>query len=479
MPHMMSFRRTLLLALYKLSDIVILFCSLTLAVGVSDYLNKSLSPTNLFSVRIAVKDFVFTMFAAVIWHYTFQFIGLYKTRRFGRKFEECMDILKATSMGTFFISFLASLFYIELLNSCFVFAFWISGMTFTMTTRMSMRLILHIMRAKGLNLRNMVVVGTNEKARRFVKKIRERKDIGYNIIGFVDNECVTNGEPVALLSDLNHFEDVLNRQVIDEVVIALPAYSFYTDIRKILFLCGEQGIKVRFIADMLFDLPHTKSTIEYLNDAPMLTFYMGPSDGGLLLIKRVSDIIISAIALILLAPFFAIVGILIRLDSRGPIFFVQKRMGYNKRRFNFYKFRTMMKDAEKKQKEIEYLNEVSGPVFKIKDDPRVTKIGKILRKTSIDELPQLINVLTGDMSLVGPRPLPVRDYLLFEESWQKRRLSVRPGITCLWQVSGRNELPFERWIELDMEYIDNWSLFLDLKILVKTIPAVFKGTGAM
>jgi lipopolysaccharide/colanic/teichoic acid biosynthesis glycosyltransferase len=139
----------------------------------------------------------------------------------------------------------------------------------------------------------------------------------------------------------------------------------------------------------------------------------------------------------------------------------------------------MMKDAEKKQKEIEYLNEVSGPVFKIKDDPRVTKIGKILRKTSIDELPQLINVLTGDMSLVGPRPLPVRDYLLFEESWQKRRLSVRPGITCLWQVSGRNDLPFEKWIELDMEYIDNWSLFLDLKILVKTIPAVFRGTGAM
>ena len=173
---------------------------------------------------------------------------------------------------------------------------------------------------------------------------------------------------------------------------------------------------------MLFDLPHTKSTIEYLNDAPMLTFYMGPSDGGLLWIKRVSDIIISAIALILLAPFFAIVGILIKLDSRGPIFFVQERVGYNKRRFNFYKFRTMMKDAEKKQKEIEHLNEVSGPVFKIKDDPRVTKIGKILRKTSIDELPQLINVLNGNMSLVGPRPLPIRDYELFEESWQNRRL---------------------------------------------------------
>lgn len=479
MPNTMSFRRNLLLALYRLSDIVIVFCSLTLAVGISDYLNKSSIPTNLFSVRITVKDFIFIIFTTAIWHYTFLFIGLYKTRRFGRRFEEYMDILKATSMGTFFISFIASLFYTGLINSCFVFAFWISGTTFTITTRMSMRLILHIMRAKGRNLRNMVVVGTNEKAIRFVKEIRKHKDIGYNIIGFVDNECIANGEPVALLSDLNHFEDILNRQVIDEVVIALPAHSFYKEISKILYQCGEQGIKVRFIADMLFDLPHTKATIEYLNDAPMLTFHMGPSDRGGLLVKRALDIIISVIALILLAPFIAIVGILIKLDSRGPIFFVQERVGYNKRRFKLYKFRTMTSDAEEKQKEIEYLNEASGPVFKIKDDPRVTNIGKILRKTSIDELPQLVNVLNGDMSLVGPRPLPIRDYELFEENWQKRRLSVRPGITCLWQISGRNELPFEKWIELDMEYIDNWSLFLDLKILVKTIPAVFRGTGAM
>jgi len=173
------------------------------------------------------------------------------------------------------------------------------------------------------------------------------------------------------------------------------------------------------------------------------------------------------------------IGILIKIDLRGPIFFVQERVGYNKRRFEFYKFRTMTSDAEKRQAEMEHLNEVSGPVFKIKDDPRVTKIGKILRKTSMDELPQLFNVLKGDMSFVGPRPLPIRDYKRFEKNWQKRRLSVRPGLTCLWQIQGRNELSFEKWIELDMEYIDHWSLLLDLKILVKTIPAVVRGTGAM
>ena len=477
MPYAMVYRRILLVVLYKLSDIVILFCSLTLAVGISDYLNKSSIPTNLFSVRITVKDFIFIIFAAVIWHYTFRFIGLYKTRRLGRRFEEFMDILKATSMGTVFISFIASLFYTELINSCFVFAFWISGTTFTLTTRISMRLILHIMRAKGRNLRNMVVVGTNEKARRFVKKIRERKDIGYNIIGFVDNECVTNGEPVALLSDLNHFEDVLNRQVIDEVVIALPAYSFYTDIRKILFLCGEQGIKVRFIADMLFDLPHTKSTIEYLNDSPMLTFYMGPPDGFLLRIKRIMDITVSALALILLAPLFIIIGILIKIDSRGPIFFVQERVGYNKHRFEFYKFRTMTSDAEERQAELEHLNELSGPVFKIKNDPRCTPVGRLMRKFSLDELPQLVNILKGDMSFVGPRP-PLPEEVEKYERWQRRRLRMHPGLTCLWALEGRSKLSFRRWMELDLEYIDHWSMTLDWKIILKTVPIVLLGRGA-
>ena len=324
-----------------------------------------------------------------------------------------------------------------------------------------------------------MVLGTNERAVRFAEKIGAHKEMGYNILGFVDNECKCETERMELLSDLYHFSEVLDQHVVDEVVIALPIQSFYSEIREVLGLCEEQGLKVRFIADMLFDPSYAKSTIEYMDDAPFLTLYMGPHDGFLLRIKRIMDITISALALILLAPLFVMIGILIRLDSRGPIFFVQERVGYNKRRFEFYKFRTMTSDAEERQAEMEHLNEMSGPVFKIKDDPRVTKIGKILRKTSMDELPQLLNVLKGDMSLVGPRPLPIRDYKRFEENWQKRRFSVKPGLTCLVANSGRNELSFEKWIELDMEYIDHWSLLLDLRILVKTIPAVFRGTGAM
>jgi lipopolysaccharide/colanic/teichoic acid biosynthesis glycosyltransferase len=183
--------------------------------------------------------------------------------------------------------------------------------------------------------------------------------------------------------------------------------------------------------------------------------------------------------LILLAPMLLIVGLLIKSDAPGPALFVQERVGLNKRRFRMYKFRTMIANAEKQQAALEKLNEADGPVFKIKQDPRITRVGKVLRKTSLDELPQLFNVLKGDMSLVGPRPLPIRDYQAFDEDWLHRRFSVRPGITCLWQVHGRSATTFGRWMELDMQYIDNWSLWLDLKILAKTLPAVVGGRGAV
>lgn len=475
----MMFRRALLLILYKLSDIIILFCSLTLAIGIDGYPGKPLNLIDLLSARMTVRDFIVITVATFTWHIFFRLIGLYETKRFGRRLEECIDILKATSLGTCFISGLASLFYPGFFNSYFIFVFWVSGTILTITARMAMRLILSMVRYRGRNLRHMVVLGTNERARQFAEKIQARQDMGYNIIGFVDNECVTKGEHVELLSDIDHFPEVLDRHVVDEVVIALPSQSFYSEIREVLGLCEEQGIRVRLIADMLFDLSHAKATIEYMDDTPFLTLYMGPHDGFLLRIKRIMDITISAVALILLAPLFVMIGILVKIDSRGTVFFVQERVGYNKRRFAFYKFRTMASDAEKRQAEMEHLNEVSGPVFKIKNDQRVTKIGKILRKTSMDELPQLFNVLKGDMSLVGPRPLPIRDYKRFDKNWQKRRFSIKPGLTCLWQIQGRNELSFEKWIALDMEYIDQWSLLLDLRILVKTIPAVFRGTGAM
>jgi lipopolysaccharide/colanic/teichoic acid biosynthesis glycosyltransferase len=182
---------------------------------------------------------------------------------------------------------------------------------------------------------------------------------------------------------------------------------------------------------------------------------------------------------VLLLPLFAVVAILIALESKGDVMFRQERIGLNKRRFLIYKFRTMVQDADKMMPELEMLNEVTGPVFKIKKDPRCTKVGAILRRTSIDELPQLFNVFKGDMSLVGPRPLPTRDFEGFNEDWQRRRFSIRPGITCLWQVNGRSSISFEKWMQLDLQYMDEWSLWLDVKILARTIPAVLKGSGAV
>jgi len=215
-----------------------------------------------------------------------------------------------------------------------------------------------------------------------------------------------------------------------------------------------------------------------MEDDSVITHNTVSPEGWPVVIKRVVDILVSGAMSLLLLPVFLLTALAIKLTSPGPVFFVQNRLGLNKRHFGIYKFRTMVVDAEKRMKEIEHLNEVSGPVFKIKNDPRITPIGKFLRKTSIDELPQLFNVLKGDMSLVGPRPLPLRDYEGFSEDWQRRRFSVRPGVTCLWQIGGRSDVSFEQWMELDLLYIDKWSLLLDFKILLKTIPAVLKGSGA-
>jgi exopolysaccharide biosynthesis polyprenyl glycosylphosphotransferase len=195
--------------------------------------------------------------------------------------------------------------------------------------------------------------------------------------------------------------------------------------------------------------------------------------------KRGFDVAVASLLLLLLLPVLLSVAIAVKLSSRGPIFFLQDRIGLNKRRFKIWKFRTMVPGAEKLMATVEARNEATGPVFKMKNDPRVTPVGRWLRRTSLDELPQLFNVLMGDMSLVGPRPLPVRDYEGFNQDWQRRRFSIKPGITCLWQVNGRSGISFDQWMRLDLQYLDEWSLWLDLKILAKTVPAVLKGAGAV
>jgi exopolysaccharide biosynthesis polyprenyl glycosylphosphotransferase len=288
------------------------------------------------------------------------------------------------------------------------------------------------------------------------------------------NPVSANGAASNIVSEL---AALITVQPVDEVFISLPIDRYGSAIEAIVRICQDQGIVVRVHAD-LSAWSTMKPYLGELNGVPLVTVRSVPRDGWPILLKRLIDMVVSGGLLLVLAPFLALIAILIKLDSPGAILFRQERVGLNKRRFELLKFRTMVEGADSLQQTIEHLNEVSGPVFKIKNDPRLTRLGKFLRRFSIDELPQLVNVLKGDMSLVGPRPLPVRDVDRINVHWHKRRFSVKPGVTGLWQVNGRSDVGFDRWVQMDLDYIDHWSLALDLKILVKTIPVVLAGSGS-
>ncbi len=474
-----SVRRQILLNALKLSDLVVMVFSFALATIPVLYGSRGVSFSQFFSMRVKVKNFALFCVLLIAWHFIFSVFGLYKSRRFSARQSEVIDVIKATSLAMLFVLVAAVIFRITMVTPIFLMVFWaLSGVT-ALSSRLVLKYLLEQIRIRGRNLRNMLMAGTNPRAVDFARKIESKADLGYRIIGFVDQEWAGMGEfrktGYPLICDFDGFPGFLRKSVVDEVVVALPIRSFYFDASRIASLCEEQGITVRILSSLFNSKPGSKA--EEFDDF-LITHYTGTLEGWPALVKRILDFSISLVFIVILSPLFLLTALLIKLTSPGPFFFIQKRLGLNKRRFSMYKFRTMVPDAEQKLSEIEHLNEVPGPVFKIKDDPRITPIGGFLRRTSIDELPQLFNVLKGDMSLVGPRPLPIRDYEGFNQDWQRRRFSVRPGITCLWQIDGRSSIPFEKWMELDLQYIDKWSLWLDLRILARTIPAVLKGSGA-
>lgn len=327
---------------------------------------------------------------------------------------------------------------------------------------------------------HILVVGTGERASRLVELLERNVEWGLKVVGFLD---VPNGVGSRLhvrgpiLGTVSDIGNVLKHHVVDEVIVAVPR-TLLNETQAIAEACEEEGVRLRFMADV-FDLQVSRLRMVELGGVPLLTFEPVAQDEVQLLIKRLLDLTLTLLAMPFVLPVMGLIALLIKLDSPGPVFFVQERVGLHKRVFRMYKFRSMYRDAEARLKEIEHLNEAEGPIFKIRNDPRVTRVGRFLRRTSLDELPQLFNVLKGDMSLVGPRPMSLRDVNLFDRGIQRKRFSVRPGLTCLWQISGRSNLPFSRWLELDLEYIERWSLWLDLKILFKTIPVVLRGSGAV
>jgi len=276
---------------------------------------------------------------------------------------------------------------------------------------------------------------------------------------------------------ISELKTVIDQQPVDEVFVSLPLAKYNHLIETIVATCEEQGIIVR-VQTPAFSLKVARWRSDELDGVPFVTIQSGPSNEWHLITKRLIDIFGSSVLLLGMAPILVIVALLIKLDSPGPVLFTQTRVGLNRRRFRLFKFRTMAESAEAMQHELERLNEAGGPVFKIRNDPRVTRIGRFLRRLSIDELPQLFNVLKGEMSLVGPRPLPLRDVERINIQWHKRRFSMKPGVTCLWQVNGRSDVSFDDWVVMDLEYIDKWSLSLDIRILLRTVPTVLRGSGA-
>lgn len=326
----------------------------------------------------------------------------------------------------------------------------------------------------------VMVVGVGESAIKLGEQLQQAAKYGIRLRGFLDeNETpakrhIQLGDeeyPVYPLSDL---PEMLHRVVIDEVIFAVSSQRL-AELEDIFLMCDEEGIRTRVVVDFF---PHVNSDVylDRLGPAPLLTFSAAPHDEIRLLVKRVIDFVLALAAIILLAPFMLVIAALIRLTSPGPAIFRQVRCGLNGRKFVFYKFRSMCENAEELKPALQHLNRKST-AFKIPDDPRLTRIGKWLRKFSIDEWPQLWNVLRGDMSLVGPRPAVPEEVEQYKR-WQRRRLRMRPGLTCLWAVEGRDRLDFDTWMKLDMQYIDNWSLALDWKIILRTIPRVLTGKGA-
>ncbi len=478
---MIANRRQLLVNVFKLFDLVLMALSFALA-SLPDLIGDGgTSFAEFFSMRVKVGNFVIFAGMVVAWHIIFSVYGLYHSKRLSGLRSELIDVTKATSLGTLIIFVASVLFKIAMATPLFLVLFWFVSSSLTVSSRMVLRYVLHRVRVHGRNLRSILIFGTNPRAVEFARKIERRPELGYQIIGFADTQWTGTdefrGTGYPLACDFESFPQFLRENVVDEVVLGLPIRSFYAESSRIASLCEEQGVLLR-VPSELFNLKVARSKAEEFGGDFLITLYTGTSEGWPVVVKRVLDFSFSLTLITLLLPAFLITAILIKLTSSGPVFFAQHRVGLNKRKFAIYKFRTMVPDAEAKLAGLENSNEASGPVFKMKSDPRITRLGKFLRKTSIDELPQLFNVLKGDMSLVGPRPLPVRDYAGFDQDWQRRRFSVRPGITCLWQVNGRSGIPFEKWMELDMQYIDQWSLWLDFKILAKTIPAVLKGSGA-
>lgn len=415
----------------------------------------------------------------LIWVCLLIYLGMYESFRI-KTFGQIFGIIFTAGLAGFIIfgniSYLCKLNYISRL---FMASAFILGIVLLVLEKIIVISIFRRLRSKGFNFRNLLIVGTSLRARKLIAEIDTHQEFGLKIVGLVDDDMSMHGKQIhghVVLGGLSDLPNILRTNPIDRVVFVVPR-GWLSYIEDSVLYCETLGVTVSVAVD-LFKTKFTIARDENFMGVPMISFESTPDKVGQLFVKRLFDFVAAGAGMIVLAPLFFTIAALVKLTSPGPVFFKQTRCSLNGRTFQVCKFRTMVIDAEKKLEDLMKHNEMKGPTFKMANDPRITPIGRFLRKTSLDELPQLWNVFKGEMSLVGPRP-PIPKEVEQYDHWQRRRLSMRPGITCLWQIGGRNKITdFNEWSKLDLEYIDNWSLGLDFKILLKTVPVVLFGIGA-
>ena len=477
---MTQLRRRLLIQVGKCIDLAV--CSLSLLLA-SELFNNGVWDGGTLLIVHPLRQLLATMALGLCWHQSFVLTRAYRSYRGAQLKSQALALANGAALATVCagVWLLTTMvlnardYIIELA------AFFALTFSTLLLSRICARACLAGFRQNGRNLRSVLIIGSNRRAVQLADRVVGDINLGYHLLGFVDDYWHYDGAPEkyksALRGPLQDVLSLLRTLAVDEVLIALPIASNYQTAEQIIEWCKQQGIAVAFESS-LFESSLRASPLDARLDNT-ITLYDTTRSVWAAGLKRTLDVIVSATALLLLSPVLLLIVALIKLQSTGPVFFLQERLGVGKRRFKIIKFRTMVQNAESLLKEIEHLNQSGGPTFKLSRDPRITPLGAFLRKTSLDELPQLLNVFLGDMSLVGPRPLPLRDYEGFSQDWHRRRFSVRPGITCIWQIAGRSSITFERWMELDMDYIDRWSIWLDISILARTIPAIIRGSGAM
>ncbi len=479
---MIRLRHKLLIYMFRLFDQLVLMAT---AVIIIFFLPKIMMQevSHILDATFQIKDAIGVLILTVGWIGIFDYFIRYKADRLVALNTQLKNLIKATAVATFWLMIICTAFSVKSLNIFNALIFFAVITAVGIVSRLFLRLLLLSARRSGYNSRYLLFIGASERAIQAAIKINKMPELGYKIVGFVaetsevmaDWESKEHGkwEGLGLLEDLR---DILMAEQVDEIIVCLPVDARFSDITMIVRHARDLGIVVRLMPDITDGNLLSNMHVEEFGDEYVVTLFREQMLVQLL-VKRFIDATVSLAVLVVLFPLLVVVAILIKLTSCGPVLFTQNRVGMNQRLFKLYKFRSMVVDAEERKSALQHLNEQDGPVFKIQNDPRTTRIGRFIRKTSIDELPQLFNVLCGEMSLVGPRP-PLPEEVRCYEWLFRKRLSVKPGVTCIWQVSGRNKVSFDRWMEMDHEYVENWSLWLDLKILLVTIPAVLFSRGA-